>query len=440
MKKISVLLIFLYGALLCMGQAPYKFSFQAVVRNEAGHLLLAGSPVGVRVSLLEDGANGNVVYTETHTATTDANGLLTLQIGGGNAQQGSMLTPQWASHSYFLRLEMDPTGGTNYTITSVQQLLSVPYALYAKTSGNGFDGNYNDLYNLPTIPSIPSNVSFFYNDAHYLTEVRLNALMDSLLQPYIHTIDSLNALVNAQSAVISNLENTLDTLANGGFRCGIYKVADFDGNEYHTIQLGNQCWMKENLRTAHYSNGMPIPMGSTTDYVNAYRYYPNNQSVNTQTYGLLYNWAAVMNGSMSTTNSPSGVQGICPDGWHLPSESEWGEMLNFMVTVDSAVCGSSNSNIAKAMASTTGWVSSTEPCAVGNEPWDNNVSGFSALPAGSYNGTYNAFASSTYFWTSTEVNSTNAYQFSLFSNSATVNMPATGYGKNNAMSVRCVLN
>lgn len=442
MKKISLLLLLLSGILLAIGQVsvPYKFPYQAVVRG-ADNQLLQNQTVGVRVSVLEGSTSGNAVFVETHSAQTNANGVLSLTIGTGNAQVGNLSSSvHWGTAENFLKVEIDPQGASNYTLSTTQQLVSVPYALYAQSAGNGFSGDYNDLIHKPNVPVLPTNVSYFYNDAQYLTAARLNELMDSLLSPYIQTIDSLNALVNAQAAAINSLVNTMDTLANGGFRCGIYKVTDFDGNEYHTLQLGNQCWMKENLRTTHYSNGMPIPMGSTTDYLNAYCYYPNNQSLNMQTYGLLYNWAAAMNGAATSNSSPSGVQGICPNGWHLPSESEWGDLVSYLQTLTDAVCGSTNTNLAKAVASTTGWVSSTVPCAVGNEPWDNNVSGFSALPSGYYNGNYSAFASTASFWSATEVDNANAYQFGILHDAAQLNMPTTGYGKNNAMSVRCVLN
>lgn len=439
MKKIILSMLFLSGILLAIGQVPYKFSFQAVVRDN-NNQLMHNQTVGVRVSILEGAANGNAVYMETHTGQTDAHGVLTLQVGDGNVQVGSMSDVHWGTASNYIRTEIDPQGGTNYTITSAQQLVSVPYALYAQKAGNGFSGNYNDLINKPNVPIVPSIVSAFYNDAHYLTEAQLYAIIDSLLAPYIFTIDSLNNLVTAQASLINALANAIDTLSNGDFRCGIYKVSDFDGNEYHTIQLGNQCWTRENMRTMHFSNGMPIPIGSTTDYATPYCYYPNNQSVNMQTYGLLYNWAAVMNGAFTSASSPSGVQGICPNGWHLPSESEWGELINYISTLDSAMCDLNNANLSKAIASTTGWVSSSEPCAVGNEPWNNNVSGFTALPAGYYNGFHNSFGTSACFWTATEVNNANAYQFSLLHNSAQLNAPETGFSKSNAMSVRCVLN
>lgn len=95
-------------------QAPEKFSYQAVVRN-ASNALVANTSVGVRVSVLQGDANGNAMYVETHTAVTNANGLLTIEIGGGNVQQGSFAGINWADGPYFLKTETDPDGGSNYT-------------------------------------------------------------------------------------------------------------------------------------------------------------------------------------------------------------------------------------------------------------------------------------------------------------------------------------
>ena len=89
-------------------QAPEKFSYQAVVRN-ASNALVANTSVGVRV--LQGDANGNAMYVETHTAVTNANGLLTIEIGGGNVQQGSFAGINWADGPYFLKTETDPDGG-----------------------------------------------------------------------------------------------------------------------------------------------------------------------------------------------------------------------------------------------------------------------------------------------------------------------------------------
>ena len=169
MKRLTIFITFL---LLCaisvFAQAPEKFNYQAVVRN-ASNSLVSNTQVGVRVSLLQGSATGNAVYVETQSTTTNTNGLLSVEIGSGTVQQGTFANIDWANGPYFLKTEIDPNGGTNYSITSTQQMLSVPYALYAKESGNGFSGDYNDLTNTPTIPTVPTNVSAFTNDAGYLT-------------------------------------------------------------------------------------------------------------------------------------------------------------------------------------------------------------------------------------------------------------------------------
>ncbi len=181
---------------------------------------------------------------------------------------------------------------------------------------------------------------------------------------------------------------------------GAATVTDIDNNTYNTVQIGNQCWMKENLRTTRYSNGTSIALGSWTSSASSYRYYPNNDQSNVSTYGYLYNWKAVMGNSSSSNENPSGVQGICPTGWHVPSDAEWTQLTDYVSSQSQYVCGSSNTNIAKAMASTAGWSSSTNTCAVCNDPSANNAAGFSALPAGYYDGNHSYFGLGAWFWSS----------------------------------------
>ena len=186
MKKILATLVLLVATMAMMAQAPQKFTYQAVVRD-ASNNLVKNHAVGVRVSIIQGGINGTTVYMEMQTAVTNANGLMTLQIGSGTIFNGDMATINWAEGPYFLKTETDPTGGTNYTIEGTQQLLSVPYALYAATSANSFSGDYNDLTSKPTIPDAqvnadwnategvakiqnkPTKVSEFENDAKYIT-------------------------------------------------------------------------------------------------------------------------------------------------------------------------------------------------------------------------------------------------------------------------------
>ena len=178
-------------------------------------------------------------------------------------------------------------------------------------------------------------------------------------------------------------------------------VTDVDGNTYNTVQIGNQCWMRENLRTTRYSDGTAIALGTSTSTSTAYRYCPDNNAGNVSAYGYLYNWKAVMRNSSSSSANPSGVQGICPAGWHVPSDAEWDELTDYVSSQSQYQCG--GTSIAKALASATGWSSSSATCAVGNNPSGNNATGFSALPAGRYSGVYVRFGEEAYFWSSTDM-------------------------------------
>ncbi len=217
---------------------------------------------------------------------------------------------------------------------------------------------------------------------------------------------------------------------------GVATITDYDNNTYNTVQIGNQCWMKENLRTTHYADGTSISLGSSTSTTTAYRYYPANDSSNVSTYGYFYNWPAVMHNSSSSSSNPSGVQGVCPNGWHVPSDAEWTQLTDYVSGQSEYVCGSSNDNIAKALASTTGWNSSTNTCAVGNAPSSNNATGFSAVPAGSYYGNYGSFGYGVDFWSATQFDSSYVFFCSLIYNHAI--MYGYIYSKDNGYSVRCV--
>jgi hypothetical protein len=126
-------------ACVAFAQSPNKFSYQAVVRNSSNELVVS-QPVGVKISLLFNSHTGIIVYQETHTPQSNANGLVTLEVGGGEVVAGDMSTIDWGAGSYFIKTEVDPNGGTNYSVTSTSQLLSVPFALYAVNGGSGEPG------------------------------------------------------------------------------------------------------------------------------------------------------------------------------------------------------------------------------------------------------------------------------------------------------------
>jgi uncharacterized protein (TIGR02145 family) len=732
MKRTIVLIILLlFCATSLFAQAPEKFSYQAVVRN-ASNALVSNAPVGLRVSILQGSASGNAEYVETHTATTNANGLLTVEIGGGTVQQGVFTGIDWANGLYFLKTETDPNGGDDYIITSVQQLLSVPYAFYAKEAGNGFSGDYNDLtnkptipqsvgeltndanyitmdsvptnvsaytndagyitleqvpaqenadwnaiegaaqilnkpelfsgdyndlINKPTIPTVPTNVSAFNNDAGYLTSyieqqiltisndtifltggsfvklptteesdttemVALLAQMEQLQRPSVSTLSVNNVSYNeayltgrlfnsgiywisdcgfcwstAQNPTLANnhitaasdlgtfglnLTNldagttyyvrayatnsagttygeqlsftttsatlpmvttdmvsyiTTTTAMCGGdvisdegatvtargvcwsttqnptvndnhttdgsgtgsfissingltsgttyyvrayatnsqgiaygeqrsfttayysnFCPGTPTVTDHEGNVYNTVQIGGQCWTRENLRTttSPSTGTYLIPaagIGSTHTGKQAFWYNNDPATYAPMNYGLLYNWNAAVDtfntayGETSVNTSSGNAvfvtfsghrRGICPEGWHLPSDAEWTTLTNYVGSQSEYVCESNTTYIAKALASEAGWDSFSGECYPGDQSVTaNNASGFGAVPAGFCCGSSFDYAGfGTYFWSATQNSGYDAYYRDVYYINPYVNR--YNGGKNYGFSVRCL--
>lgn len=117
-------------------QAPNLFSYQAVVRNP-GNNLAVNQTVGLKFSIIKTSVNGTVSYAETQNISTNANGLVTAQLGNGAVVSGSIANIDWSSDLYFVKTEIDPSGGTSYSISGTQQLLSVPYALSSKSVSDG---------------------------------------------------------------------------------------------------------------------------------------------------------------------------------------------------------------------------------------------------------------------------------------------------------------
>lgn len=128
--------------------APLKMSYQAVVRDGTNQLL-ENKKIGMRISILQGSVTGSLVYSETHSPTTNTNGLVSVIIGDGRSTTGAIALIDWSQGPFFAEMEIDPAGGTNYSITSTTQLLSVPFALYAEKAGNGFDGQYESLHGKP---------------------------------------------------------------------------------------------------------------------------------------------------------------------------------------------------------------------------------------------------------------------------------------------------
>lgn len=156
MKKLLLSFILFIFCSIVFAQAPQKLSYQAMIRNNNNSLII-NQTIGMRISVIQGSINGSIVYIERQTPTTNNIGLISIEIGS-NPSGLNFNTINWAQGPFFIKTEIDPTGGNNYTINGASELLSVPYALYADKANsitgilpisNGGTGanNLNDLKN-----------------------------------------------------------------------------------------------------------------------------------------------------------------------------------------------------------------------------------------------------------------------------------------------------
>lgn len=175
-------------------------------------------------------------------------------------------------------------------------------------------------------------------------------------------------------------------------------VTDFEGNWYGAVVIGNQVWLAENLKTNFYPSGEDIPIGLESSTTVGY-WYPMNDELG----GFYYNWAAVMDGNSDSNDVPSGVRGIAPEGFHIPSQLEFEELLKYM-RFQSRYTQNQNDSISKALASTSGWTTNVIDS---DEKWPsvgleyNNKSGFNSRQGGYYFDGVNEKNGSAFYWTTT---------------------------------------
>lgn len=189
-------------------------------------------------------------------------------------------------------------------------------------------------------------------------------------------------------------------------------VSDFDGNAYSTVLIGTQCWMKENLNSENDASGTPIP-----------RYCYGSSIALCDTFGGLYYWTTIMNYSASSNTIPSGIQGICPTGWHIPADAEWEILVSYL----------GGDSIAGGKMKETGFAHWQTPNSNAT-----NSSDFTALPGGYRNNTGNFELLGIYgfWWSSTEYNYQIGWCRSLFNQSSSV-YHFYDY-KDKGFAVRCI--
>jgi hypothetical protein len=351
MKKLYTILAALFLTASAFAQAPEKMSYQAVVRD-SGDALVTSQPVGMQISILQTTATGTAVYVETQTPTTNVNGLVSLEIGTGTVVSGDFTTIDWSTDSYFIKTETDPAGGTMYTITGTSQLLSVPYALHAKTAttATSLVGGIIEALEAriaalePTVPNAPTigtatagdgqaTISFIApvnNGGSPITSYTATSspgnITSTLTQSgsgiitvtgltngtaYTFTVTATNAIGVSSSSVSSNSVTPDNLPAIGDFRAGgiVFWVDPADNTH------GLVCAIADQSIGIHWYNGSFITTGATATGV-------GTGAANTN--------AIIASQGPTATNYAAGLaKAYAGEGytdWFLPSKDELNEM------------------------------------------------------------------------------------------------------------------
>ena len=466
------LTLFAALVLLAVGAAAQKLSYSAVVRNSANELV-ANQTLTVTISIANSNG-GPAVYSETHSGVqTNQNGLLTLVIGDGGSQAGSMSDVTWST-AYITSDYTMPDGAH---VTNTVPVTAVPYALSAGNVEGGFEqvnadwnatsgaaqilnkpvlaevattGSYNSLSDKPTINN--GTLTIQKNGVtvgNFTADQAGNTTVNITITPQ----DIINAVGEMTPEQKSQLCQALNCGGEPGpsepttFTCGTSTVEDHQQNVYHTVQIGTQCWTRENMRCTTSPKGNLTMMGSEYSYDQPYYY--NNTSTSTnyniplEDRGMYYNWAGAMDTVFASTDNRNvsfeGRRGICPEGWHVPSDAEWTTLTEYVS--NNHACNDNSYN-AKALAINNegywnrGGVSENYPCEPEYDPATNNATGFSAVPSGYWGDEFYLAGDDAYFWSSSSYSDNGAYYLYLYYDSERVyqNDGNKVYGR----SVRCL--
>jgi uncharacterized protein (TIGR02145 family) len=382
MKKFYIFLCLAIASLTQLqAQTPQGFNYQATVRNTTGELII-NSNVYFKFNVIQGAQTTVPVFTETHYVPTDDLGQVTLIIGEGTANTGVFSEIEWSLGSYFLGIELSIDGPNDYVAMGTTQLLSVPYALYAANSGNA----------TATTPDLGSVLA------------QNNSASDQQIKNLQDPTEAQDAATKAYiDALIANLQSQIDNTEAAS-------VTDIDGNTYNYIAYGTQVWTVDNAAMVTYRDGTSIPqVTDATEWENlttgAWAYFDNDPSK-----PRFYNWYAVM--GIHDTDESTPNKEFAPEGWHVSSDTEWTTLVEYLIANGYNYDGTTTENkLAKAMASTTGWNTSTGTGEIGNDQSLNNSSGFNAFPEGLCysDGSFNSEGGNAVFWTSTEYDSNSAF-------------------------------
>lgn len=535
------LLLFLFS-FTCLSQIPGHFMYQSILRDSNGDPL-ADQQVNLKISIIKTSESGEVVYSETHLTTTTSFGLVNLGIGTGTVVTGNFSSIDWSGGPFYIRVEVDPQGGTTFTDMGTVSLSSVPYAMFSDVnhkirvmtseqrdaledpsagmmilnsstncinyftgafwyeycgdcipqpscagddqinvcspvqmdgntpsagtgtwsvlSGSGgsftdvndpvtdFSGTYGISYELAwTITSLcgssSDTVEVEFMDPPTTADAgddQLNLPGNSItLQGNTPSVGSgLWLIISGSGGTLTDptdpgtlftgasettyilrwristaCDTTYDDVTisfsqsgGGDFTCGDDFIDTRDGKSYETVIIGTQCWMKENLNVGTRIDGSQ----NQTDNSLIEKYCYNDYEDSCDVYGGLYQW----NELMDYATGP-GLQGICPDAWHVPTKNEWDTLNNYV---------SWSSNALKAVGQGSGNGAGT------------NTSGFTALLGGHRSGSgFGGIHEIVGFWNSNAQTDTYSYRYNLSGSNDVISGGVTQriYG----LSVRCI--
>jgi uncharacterized protein (TIGR02145 family) len=394
MKSLIITLFVIMAGTQCLAQSPASIPYQAVVRNTDGSVL-SNTSLAITFKIHNVTSNGNVVFEETHTTTSNTQGLISLNMGAGTAVTGTFSSINWGSDAKFLHVLMN--AGNGIVDLGTQQMMSVPYALYAED-----------------------------------VNVRVSATGDTLFVGNQFSIVPGLSAANPQSmsglgAVVLPDNTTCQTLYISVNGCNGQDSLLYNDTYYDLVDINGQCWFAENLATSLYNDGTAIP--NVTGFsawgalsTPAYCWYNNNISYKS-VYGGLYNYFAVQTGN------------LCPTGWHVASDCDWMYLENSL-------------GLSPVDQSTSGWRGAALPLGgkLKNNAWTSpnlgasNSSGFSALPGGfrmgTSSGTFSGIVNYGFWWTSSNNNTNTAWHRGMGYNEFGLNRDILI--KKYGASVRCI--
>jgi uncharacterized protein (TIGR02145 family) len=396
MKKLYTLLA-LVITLITFAQAPQGFNYQATVRNSSGSLIV-NQNVNFKFNIMLNSATSLPVFSETHMVPTDDLGQVNLVIGQGTATTGTFSTINWGTGNYYLGIELNT--GSGYVAMGTTQLLSVPYALYANSSGN----TQAATPNLASVLSVNNGAN--------------NLQIKNLANP-----------TDPQDAVTKSFSEAQLQAQVAQLQAQISALVEATTAPMPNVTIGTQIWSTRNLDVTTYRDGTPIPqVTDPTQWQNlttgAWCYY-NNDPANGAIYGKLYNWYAVAGIHDNNPATPNKI--LAPIGWHVPTDTEWTTLTTFLGG-DSVAGGKMKST------GTSLWESPNTGAT--------NESGFSALPGGfrNFDGAYNNINVMSFLWSSSELVSDNSNANVVFLLNGMSDAVSNNANKKFALSIRCIKN